>query len=145
VLNLTPSPLAGWKKLCADVKRGQRNLYFGLLSECEQRVKQGKQTGCFVEEVIERREEFGLSRDLAGYLAGVLLEGGSDTTSSYLQSLVLAMVAYPEVQRRAQAEIDAVVGDLRSPTLGDMPNLPYIQAVVKEVRRVSRRVVREQD
>ena len=45
------------------------------------------------------------------------------------------MVAYPEVQERAQAELDTVVGRSRIPTFSDLPNLPYIQAMVKEVLR----------
>ena len=47
----------------------------------------------------------------------------------------LAMVAYPETQARAQAELDAVVGRARLPTFADYPHLPYIRAIVKEVLR----------
>ena len=39
------------------------------------------------------------------------------------------------MQIRAQAEIDAVVGRDRFPTLDDKPSLPYIEAVCKEVMR----------
>jgi cytochrome P450 len=45
------------------------------------------------------------------------------------------MVAFPEVQRRAQAELDAVVGRARPPTFADAPCLPYVRAVIKEVLR----------
>ena len=45
------------------------------------------------------------------------------------------MVAYPEVQKRAQAELDSAVGRSRVPTFSDAANLPYIQAIVKEVLR----------
>ena len=45
------------------------------------------------------------------------------------------MVAYPEVQKRAQAELDSAVGRSRVPTFSDAPHLPYIQAIVKEVLR----------
>jgi len=45
------------------------------------------------------------------------------------------MVTHPEVQRKAQAEIDRVVGNDRLPTSADQPNLPYIDALVKEVLR----------
>ena len=48
---------------------------------------------------------------------------------------MLAMLAYPEVQRRAQAELDAVVGRARTPTFADFQHLPYIRAVVKEILR----------
>ena len=42
---------------------------------------------------------------------------------------------YPEVQRRAQEEIDRVVGTDRLPGFEDRDNLPYVDAVVKEVLR----------
>ena len=42
---------------------------------------------------------------------------------------------HPEVQRKAQAEIDRVVGNDRFPTLADQPHLPYIEALVKELFR----------
>lgn len=47
----------------------------------------------------------------------------------------LAMTLYPEVQIKAQEEIDRVVGSGRLPTLDDQDNLPYVSAVVKEAWR----------
>jgi cytochrome P450 len=52
-----------------------------------------------------------------------------------VQTLFLAMALYPEVQKKAQAEIDAVVGPNRLPDFHDRPSLPYINAVVKESSR----------
>ena len=45
------------------------------------------------------------------------------------------MALYPEVQKKAQAEIDAVVGPTRLPDFDDRPFLPYINAIVKESTR----------
>jgi cytochrome P450 len=45
------------------------------------------------------------------------------------------MCNYPEVQARAQAELDAVVGTDRLPDFNDQPNLPYVNAILKEVLR----------
>ena len=45
------------------------------------------------------------------------------------------MALYPEVQKKAQAEIDAVVGPNRLPDFYDRPSLPYINAIVKESSR----------
>ena len=45
------------------------------------------------------------------------------------------MTLYPEVQKKAQLEIDAVVGPTRLPDFHDRPLLPYIDAVVKESLR----------
>ena len=49
--------------------------------------------------------------------------------------MFLAMALYPEVQKKAQAEIDAVIGPDRLPDFQDRPSLPYINAVVKESMR----------
>lgn len=41
----------------------------------------------------------------------------------------------PDVQRRAQEEIDRVVGTDRLPSFEDKQDLPYIEAVYKECLR----------
>jgi hypothetical protein len=51
---------------------------------------------------------------------------------SVLHSFFLAMVLYPEVQRKAQEEIDSVVGKDRLPDFGDQPLLPYVNAILEE-------------
>ena len=45
------------------------------------------------------------------------------------------MTAYPEVQRKAQEEIDRVVGSDRLPNIRDREDLPYVNAIAKEVLR----------
>lgn len=45
------------------------------------------------------------------------------------------MVLYPDVQRKAQEEIDHVLGGCFLPKTKDLENLPYLQAIFKEVIR----------
>ena len=45
------------------------------------------------------------------------------------------MAMYPLVQKNAQAELDMVIGPNRLPDFSDRPNLPYVEAVVKECFR----------
>lgn len=48
------------------------------------------------------------------------------------------MTLYPDAQRRAQEEIDRVIGSgggARLPTLEDRGNLPYVNALIQEVLR----------
>ena len=52
-----------------------------------------------------------------------------------IHSFYLAMTLYPEAQRKAQVEIDGVIGSDRLPTLADQSSLPYVDALVKEVLR----------
>ena len=47
------------------------------------------------------------------------------------------MVLHPEVQRKAQAEIDAVVGCDRLPNISDRDSLPYVRSLVAETFRWS--------
>jgi len=61
---------------------------------------------------------------------------GTDTTLAAVLTFILAMVRHPEVQQKAQAELDRVIhhGE-RLPGYEDQPDLPYITAVTNEVLR----------
>ena len=45
------------------------------------------------------------------------------------------MVLYPEAMRKAQEELDRVVGKERLPSIEDKDSLPYVSAMVKEAMR----------
>ncbi|EXA33528.1 hypothetical protein FOVG_15243 [Fusarium oxysporum f. sp. pisi HDV247] len=67
--------------------------------------------------------------------AAVMYAGGADTTVSSIHGFVLAMLLFPDVQRKAQQEIDSVVGSDRLPQFDDRDNLPYVDALIKETLR----------
>ncbi|KAG1850378.1 cytochrome P450 [Suillus subalutaceus] len=69
------------------------------------------------------------------WCAATLYAGASDTTVSTINSFFLAMTLFPDVQKKAQAEIDAVVGPDRLPSITDQDSLPYIGALAKEALR----------
>ena len=54
---------------------------------------------------------------------------------SAIHTFFLAMVCFPEVQIKAQAELDRVVIG-RLPEFDDIEELPYLSAIVKEVLRL---------
>ncbi|KAJ6552261.1 cytochrome P450 [Mycena vulgaris] len=72
---------------------------------------------------------------LIKWAAASIQVGGSDTTAAQLEAFFLAMSLYPEVQAAAQREIDQVVGNDRLPHISDRAQLPYINALCKEVIR----------
>jgi cytochrome P450 len=80
--------------------------------------------------MLSQEEEFNIK-----WSAASLYSGGADTTVSAIYSLFLALTLFPEVQKKAQAEIDAVVGNDRLPKFSDRSRLPYIDALAKEVLR----------
>lgn len=47
----------------------------------------------------------------------------------------LAITVFPEVQKKAQEELDRVIGNDRLPVSADRDTLPYIMAVMKETHR----------
>ena len=56
-------------------------------------------------------------------------------TFAMLQAMFVAMSLYPDVQKKAQTELDAVVGRDRLPKIEDREALVYINALVKELLR----------
>ncbi|KAJ1301841.1 hypothetical protein OPQ81_009068 [Rhizoctonia solani] len=57
------------------------------------------------------------------------------TMFSVLLVFVLAMTLHPEAQRKAQAELDAILAENRLPELTDRPHLPYVNRLIQEVLR----------
>jgi hypothetical protein len=89
----------------------------------------------------------------SAWLTGSLYAAGSDTvsilplylmpstyflfskTAAALSWFLLAMVVFPDVQKKAQAELDEVVGRGQLPTFAHYEKLAYIRALVKETLR----------
>jgi len=61
---------------------------------------------------------------------------GYETTLSTLMVFIFLMVLHPESQTKAQAELDKIIGRYRLPDFTDKDNLPYINAIIKEVMRL---------
>ena len=55
---------------------------------------------------------------------------------STLSSFILFMVQNPDVQKKAQEEIQKVIGPDRLPTYEDRANLPYVESIMVEVLRL---------
>ncbi|KAI0724642.1 cytochrome P450 [Fomitopsis betulina] len=72
--------------------------------------------------------------DIRG-VAGSAYAAGTDTTKASYLTFIMAMVIYPNVYKKAQEEVDRVIGRDRLPTHEDRENLPYIECILKEVYR----------
>ena len=112
-------------------------LYTDVLSRVTTRRERDPtaQISTFMDRVLDTQEKNALPPNQLRFIGGVLMEGGSDTSSSLILAIVQAMIHYPEVQQKAQAEIDEVVGAGRSPQWSDLEQLPYINMIVKEGHR----------
>lgn len=104
--------------------------FYNLSEEACERQNQN-----FGSRLIKEQQEHQLNNGEVGAMTGSLIGGGVDTTSGSIISFILAMCAFPEIQEKAQEELDRVVGRDRSPTVEDEDILPYILALVQEVLR----------
>ncbi|KAH9563172.1 hypothetical protein CY35_05G110500 [Sphagnum magellanicum] len=65
-----------------------------------------------------------------------MLVAGTDTSSNTLEWAIAELVRHPHCAKKLQAELDEVVGKDRIVIESDIPNLRYLNAVVKEVLRL---------
>ncbi|KAH7332820.1 cytochrome P450 [Rhizoctonia solani] len=73
--------------------------------------------------------------DLIKWSAASLFGGMVALTVSILAMLIFCLVLHPEVTKKAQEEIDRVIGCDRLPTVYDRGSLPYVEAVLQEAMR----------
>lgn len=123
-----------WVSRAKDVGKEMNELYAEYLDLVIQRRKIEGNKESFLDKVLDQ-DKLGFTRHQLYFLGGVLMEGGSDTASSIIIAFIHAMTKWPEIQKRAQKEIDAVIGDDRTPVWLDYENLPYVAATVKEAMR----------
>ncbi|KZT10004.1 cytochrome P450 [Laetiporus sulphureus 93-53] len=77
------------------------------------------------------------AQDIIKHVAASIYAGGTDTTASLMTTFFLVMACYPEIQKKAQAEIDAVIGPTRLPSPSDEEYLPYVGYLIKELHRIN--------
>ncbi|KAI0154793.1 cytochrome P450 [Xylariaceae sp. FL1272] len=132
VLRHLPDFLSPVKRASRAQHKRELKMYGGLYSDAKKSLAEGTLKPCVAMDMIEEQKKGDFSDDQAAYAVASWLEAGSDTTSSTLYGFVCAMLLFPEVQAKAQKELDEVIGSRRMPDLDDEFSLPYIRACVKE-------------
>ncbi|KAM5537299.1 hypothetical protein V8D89_009029 [Ganoderma adspersum] len=92
-------------------------------------------TAALLEETYGRNGPSAEEADDIKGAAGVIYAAGTETTVTVLSNFMLAMVLHPEAFRRAQDELDRVVGRSRLPDFEDRGSLPYLDCILREVLR----------
>ncbi|KAF5387458.1 hypothetical protein D9757_007765 [Collybiopsis confluens] len=110
--------------------------YLALMNEVKDTMKDGTTAHkCMATYGLEKQEEFGLTDLEAAYTLSAPWSAGVGTTATTIEVFLLAMQLYPDVMRKAQREIDNIVGHDRMPGFQDAHSLPYVQALIKETTR----------
>ncbi|CAA7015878.1 unnamed protein product [Microthlaspi erraticum] len=84
----------------------------------------------------DENAEFNITRNHIKGLFVDLLIAGTDTSTHAIQWTMAEIINNPNVLEKLREEIDFVVGKVRLIQETDLPNLPYLQAVVKEGLRM---------
>lgn len=134
VLNYLPEPLAPFKREAKRLHALELGLFRELLEDTRAAMRAGTAKPSFAQTFLAEQEKFDLSNDEGAYVLGTLFEAGSGTTAAAMMSFCLAMTLHPEWQKPMWQELDAVCGD-RIPEFDDIPQLPTVRAVIKEVLR----------
>ncbi|PPQ97018.1 hypothetical protein CVT26_001123 [Gymnopilus dilepis] len=131
-------PGAGSLKMAKTVQDLTSTSEHSLFHFAKERTDQGHHARSFVARSLSQNkgsdaaiEDEAAVRDTAS----AAFSAASDTTNSLLGTFFYLMAKHPEVQERAQKELDAVVGTSRLPHFDDRPSLPYIEAIFREVFR----------
>jgi cytochrome P450 len=135
-LKLVPEGLFGnWVSRSREVGDAMQSLYGRMVQRVVKRRETKGNHGSFLDGVLDQQKELNLTQNQLNFLGGVLMEGGSDTSSSMILAVVQAMAKWENVQKKAQQEIDSVIDETRSPLWSDYDKLPYVSMIIKEVMR----------
>ncbi|KAF8817266.1 cytochrome P450 [Phlegmacium glaucopus] len=134
LLRYTPWMIAPWRGLCDKARKTYIDFLDPLISECETAHSNGQRSGCYMEYLLDNQAKFELNREELCGLALSLMEG-YDTSGMFVMSFVFTLMTFPECQKRAQEEMDRIVGTGRLPELSDFQKLPYLSALVNEHHR----------
>ncbi|KAF9228330.1 cytochrome P450 [Gyrodon lividus] len=133
-------PGAHFKRWAMETRRITNNLIQIPFEEVKAAIIEGRANKCWVADAMIDKNGCIVNGEAADTLmitAGTLYAAGIDTTVASLRTFFLMMARSHDVQRRAQAEIDEVIGTARLPGLADRNSLPYVNCLIKEVLRMS--------
>ncbi|KAF8314444.1 cytochrome P450 [Clavulina sp. PMI_390] len=127
-------PGADWKRVGKYWQSLMGRMIVEPFMIAKQQDKEGKGKQTFVTSMLHD-DSTTLTEEQIMFTAGSSFVAGSDTTGGVVQHFIHAMLLRPDAMKRAQKEIDSVVGKDRLPTIDDVANLPFVDAIYKEVLR----------
>ncbi|KAG2117754.1 cytochrome P450 [Suillus clintonianus] len=131
-------PGANFKRLAVQSQKNATAMVDIPFRYARERVMTATSNPCMISESYKRIETHGNADEFELALkssSATAFIGMLQFTASTLTVFVLAMMLYPDVQKRAQTEIEAVGGADWLPTFEDRSSLPYVEAVLRETLR----------
>ncbi|CAE6506947.1 unnamed protein product [Rhizoctonia solani] len=132
-------PGTGWKKTAYEWRALKDRAMGDVYNWAKQRVVSGVDDSSIVSLTYKEVRQTGSSEadadEFCKSIATILIAAGTETSTLAMMWFIVAMAIYPEIQEKAQREIDEVVGSNRLPTIEDRPNLPYVERLLAEIVR----------
>ncbi|KAF8908139.1 cytochrome P450 [Gymnopilus junonius] len=130
-------PGAGFKRNAAIWKKKMEEFVDRPYEFMKNSMKSGTHKASFCSNLLEDESikavdnfEFDLK-----WSANSMYSASIDTTITTVSHFILAMMMHTDAQRKAQEELDRVVGTERLPTFADRASLPFVECVFKESLR----------
>ncbi|THG97275.1 hypothetical protein EW026_g4689 [Hermanssonia centrifuga] len=135
-------PGAGFKRKAIQWRAKMEEFVDRPYQLVKERMKDGTAVPCFVTTLLDdlrdekSQKPLDAQRDFdIRWTANSMYSASIDTTITVVQHFLLAMITHPQVLKKAQDEMDRVVGNGRLPTFDDRTALPYLECVMSEVLR----------
>ena len=136
-----PKALQFWRRYWEKLGQFHQSVYQIWWKPVKQAIVEGTAPASFVRDALLHGDTKYTGDDTeAMWLAMGVIAAGSDNIRMTLNTFVMAMLCHPQILQKAQREIDRVCHScnpdvFRLPGLDDMPLLPYISALIKEILR----------
>ncbi|KAJ7259562.1 cytochrome P450 [Mycena haematopus] len=139
ILRYLPSwaPGAGFKQFAAECRQLTQEMREVQFDFVKQNMRDGVDSKSLVAGLLEANQARGRHDEVTiqDVAATASIDSQHMQTVSALASFFLAMATHPDVQKKAQTEIDTVVGAHRLPEFEDRSSLPFVEALYREVMR----------
>ncbi|KAF5370324.1 hypothetical protein D9758_006938 [Tetrapyrgos nigripes] len=135
VLKYLPTFFAPWKKSAKKDFQAFSSMFLRKYEVVKDRMLSGEQRPSLCAMLTESASRHELNDLESAWAAAILYGTAYDSTSASLAWFFLIMIQFPHIQRKAQEEIDTVIGRSRLPSFSDMDHLPYICALIREMLR----------
>ncbi|KAI0670980.1 cytochrome P450 [Trametes maxima] len=137
-------PGAGFQTLFARCREVNERLRNTLFIEAKESMERGDLRPCVAAYMLENATIYGEPKsrsvpneeeEVFKNVCAASFVGGVDTTLAALRAALVALALHPDAQKKAQAELDSVIGGSRLPDFDDRNSLVYVNALVTEVLR----------
>ncbi|XP_076927779.1 cytochrome P450 93A3-like [Bidens hawaiensis] len=137
--------LQGFVRKSKDIRRRFDALMETIISDHEVTIKQDTSEAKDLLNILlhiseDKSTETKLTRENIKVFILEILIAGTDSSALTIEWALAELINHPNIMKKAVEEIDQVIGKNRLIQESDIPNLPYLQAIVKESLRLHRTV-----